>query len=119
MIRIMALLKRKAGMSMDDFIDYYETRHALLGQTYLVNARAYRRHYLHPVAYPLSGEMADSVYDVITEVCYDTEEEYQQDMATLGSPGVSKIMAEDEDNLFDTTQNRTFMVETRESRLLA
>jgi hypothetical protein len=115
MVKVMALLKKKPGMSMDDFIAYYETRHAKLGETYLANARAYLRHYLHPVAYPISGETFASEYHVLTEVHYDSQELYEQDMATLASPRVSKIFADDEERLFETASNRAFTVETRES----
>ena len=31
MFKAMVMIKRKRGMSMQDFINYYETRHAPLG----------------------------------------------------------------------------------------
>ena len=32
MFKVMVMIKRKRGMSMQDFINYYETRHAPLGE---------------------------------------------------------------------------------------
>lgn len=67
--KILALLARKPGMSLSDFIEYYDTKHAPLGiKTQTIMTR-YMRHYLHPIRYPLTGtEQQEAEYDVVTEI---------------------------------------------------
>ena len=43
MFKVMVMIKRKPGMSMADFINYYETRHAPLGASKLPGEVCARR----------------------------------------------------------------------------
>lgn len=40
MYKVMVLIKRRPGMTMEEFVDYCETRHALLGATKVHNMKA-------------------------------------------------------------------------------
>lgn len=68
MIKTMGLLKRKPGMSREDFIDYYETRHAPLAVEIQTTMKRYIRRYLSPLVYPLTGTVLEPAYEVLTEV---------------------------------------------------
>lgn len=49
MFKIMVLIKRREGMSMADFIDYYESHHSVLAAKHLHHTQSYLRHYLTPL----------------------------------------------------------------------
>ena len=53
MVKLVGLLKRRPGMSTDEFRAYYETHHKKLGDRYLAGfADRYLRRYLNPFPDP-------------------------------------------------------------------
>lgn len=116
MIKMIALLKRKPGMSMADFIAHYESTHARIADKYLRGrALHYSRKFLHGIIDPLSGQTAEPEYDVVTEVWFADQAAFETAMALLSSPAVSAEIVADEENLFDRPRNRFCMVEEYES----
>ena len=79
MFKIMILIKRRPGMSMDEFIDYYENHHAALGVRVVPNMTGYTRRYLMP----LGDGAPEPPYDVATEIVFDNEAAFEQAMAPL------------------------------------
>ena len=63
-MKLVLLLKRKPGMSLDDFKAHYELHHAPFGVSVMPLARCYIRRYLESA----SEEMGEPPYDVLTEV---------------------------------------------------
>ena len=50
MIKLIAPMKRRPGMSVDEFRDYYESKHRLLGEKYLAGyASKYLRRFIDPL----------------------------------------------------------------------
>ncbi|MFA7440130.1 MAG: EthD domain-containing protein [Sphingomonadaceae bacterium] len=124
MFKTVTLLKRKAGMSMAEFIDYYETSHARIGEKYLAaGAIRYARYFLHPAENPVesadSGAPDDKPYDVVTEIWFPDRAAFEQTMARLGEPGPAAEISADEERLFDRARNRFFVVEEHVSDLAA
>ena len=76
MFKTVCLLKRKPGMSLDDFKAYYETHHKRFGETYLPKTARFMRRYMNPVPNPMTGEVAELDYDVITETWFENREEW-------------------------------------------
>lgn len=118
-MKIVTLLKRKPGMTMEEFVAYYENVHAKLGEKYLITASRYIRHYFHPLPYVLNGigEIGEPEYDVMTEVFFDNQDDHDTLMEMLRDPVINKIFADDEENLFDRSKSRTVLVQDRESKL--
>jgi hypothetical protein len=58
------MMKRKPGMTMAEFIDYYENHHAKLGETLMPLARRYVRRYVTPEPNPITGEIVELPFDV-------------------------------------------------------
>ncbi len=115
MIKMVFMLKRRVGMSVKDFIERYESGHVPLGERHVPDAARYVRRYLEPVAGPFSD--ADSEFDVITEVWFDTEADYTRAMARLADPAIAAEIAEDEEYLFDRSRSRAYLVYERESEV--
>jgi hypothetical protein len=62
MIKQIVFLKKRADLTMEQFIDYYENQHSQLAKKIgapppLPNAQRYVRRYVHPEPNPLTGEV--------------------------------------------------------------
>jgi len=117
MFKLIALLKKKAGMSFEDFVEYYETTHAKLGVRVLPTAERYFRRYLSPFPAAESGERQETDYDVITEVWFKDRATFEAAMSDLSDPVIAEEIAQDEEQLFDRSRIRFFTVEEYESQL--
>ncbi len=119
MFKVMILIKRKPGMSKKDFIAYYENNHAPLGSSKVPNMKRYVRHFLHPYGNDVYGADAEPSYDVVTELWFDDESDFQRGMAYLTEPETARIIGEDEEQLFDKSSIRFFVVEDHETDMTA
>ena len=114
MIKLVALVKAKEGMSRDAFIKRYEEGHVPLIQELLPYHRDYRRSYIIPgtIVAPahIDGNVTKPAFDAVAELWYDSQE--QLDKFTSGLKGsVGRLVAEDEADLFDRTRIVKFEVE--------
>lgn len=119
MFKVMVMLKRKPGLSLQDFIDYYENNHAPLGVKYQTKMKRYIRHYLHAAPYPLDGTIVEAEYDVLTEIWFDDRAAFDEGTALMMAPEAQKVLAEDEKRFVDTTKNRTAFIEEHETEFPA
>jgi hypothetical protein len=114
MVRFVSLLKRRQGMSPEEFVKYYETRHSKLRRTFahdhVSKATGYRRSYLAPHPHPIAQATEGVDYDCIMELTYPNRAALDADMAFLSADGVRPIFAEDEENLFDRRYSRCYIV---------
>ncbi|MGD9602913.1 MAG: EthD domain-containing protein [Gammaproteobacteria bacterium] len=117
MFKVMILIRRKPGMSMEEFIRYYETSHAPLGASKVPNMKRYVRHFLRPYGNAVYGTDPASQYDVVTELWFDDEADFQRGMAYLTEPETARIIGEDEEKLFDKSSIRFYVVEEHETRM--
>jgi uncharacterized protein (TIGR02118 family) len=91
-VKLMAFLKAAPGLSREQFVDYYETRHVPLVKGIMPGIIDYRRNYL---AEAVGG------FDVVTEVWFEDREVFEHAMRLATSePGAARI-AEDEANFLD------------------
>jgi hypothetical protein len=116
-IKVVGLLKRRPGMTVAEFRDYYESAHSLIGEKYLAEfANRYVRRYLHPFR-DASGREVEPDFDVILEVWYPHKDAFEAANALLTQAEVAAEIAADEERLFDRARSRFFLVEERESDL--
>jgi len=115
MFKAMVLLKRKAGLSLEQFIDHYEGSHAPLGVKYQTKMVRYLRHYLHPSPYPLDGTVVEAEYDVLTELWFPDRAAYDEGMALMMAPEANKVLNEDEARFLDLSRSRLAFIEEHES----
>lgn len=111
MFKCIALLKRKSGLSRDAFIDYYEARHAPLIRRLLPGILDYRRNYVDLGGAFLFPGAAPIDFDVVTEIWLADRAAYDRFTAVAAQPDIAQRIAADEENLFDRSASRMFMVE--------
>ena len=119
MLKVMLFMKRKPGLSLEEFIDHYERVHVPLALTNARNLVHYERHYLRPGRFvPFGNEVIEPEYDVITELWYDSEAvfENQQDLLQRHPEVLADIVA-DEETLFDRSKSRFAYIEDHVSDL--
>lgn len=122
MIRIQWLLRRKPGISFEQFRDHYETSHAVLGEKYLGHLMvAYRRHYVQPPAAGKSPLLHNVLaakawdYDCLAEWELADEAAFEQVVATLSDPEIGAIFHADEEHFLDRSSVRLVRCDTRET----
>jgi hypothetical protein len=110
MVKIMWILKRKAGVSPEEFRERYE-RHSRLGQElagHLISG--YKRNYKietlgggTPTTHGKAATFGpiDWEYDCISEVSFATEEDYNQRKKIFADPILGKRFHDDEEDFLD------------------
>jgi hypothetical protein len=119
MFKVMMLLKREPGLSLQEFIERYERGHVPFVEQYATRIKHYSRHYLHPASHVVHGdEVLEPEYDVITELWYDDREGFEEQQESLrGRPEAIASVIADEETIFDRTKSRTVFVEDHASDL--
>ena len=118
MFKMIGLLKRRPGMTVEEFREYYETKHRVIGEKYLKgHASKYMRRFLTPFPDPFTGNTPEPEYDVVLEVWYPDRATYEATSKLLRAPDAAAEIAEDEEQLFDRPRNRFFFLDESESDL--
>ena len=115
MIKMVFLLKRKAGLSREEFIRQYESGHARLGEKHVPNAARYVRRYLEQVPELFTAAAVEPAHDVITELWFENREQYDIAMERLSQPEVVAEIVADEETIFDRAMHRVFIVDEHDS----
>jgi hypothetical protein len=117
--KILLFMKRRPGMSMADFQDYYENHHVPLalaeGGGQAAGIVRYMRRYLTPLPHAESGTNAELPYDVVSELWFDDEVIYRGTAQYLSTTIMNDAIVTDELNLFDRPTMRMALVEERET----
>lgn len=118
-MKLLCLLKRKAGMSAKDFRAYYEANHVPLVSRLLPFFTAYERNYVDP-AYSfapahVARRFAGPEFDVVTEISFASREDYQRMLDALADPAIGEPIRRDEENFLDRDALALYIVETLSS----
>ena len=116
-LTVVTLLKRKPGMSREDFIKYYETRHAVLAVRVVPGLVSYHRMYLDPEKMAFGMPESSPGFDVITTLVFASAKAYRQAFNALSDPEIAQQIAADEEHLFDRACIRAWIVDQRHSEL--
>jgi len=114
MVKGIALLKRKPGLSPEEFRKHYEGSHAPLALKLVPTIRKYVRNYVTTTAFPPGAEEPE--YDCITEQWFDDMEGFQAMMDTAGTED-GRVIAEDEEKFLDRTKTVYILVKEVESEI--
>lgn len=99
-------MKRKPGMSVEAFRDYYENRHVPLCLQYASGMKRYIRRFIDPQPHTETGAGDDLAFDVITELWFDDETVFRGALAHLSYSTMADEIVEDEKKLFDRSSFR-------------
>lgn len=109
-VKVIALLRRKPGLSREAFIAYYETRHAPLIRALLPDIADYRRNYVDGAG-AFTSPVAAIDFDSVTEIRFADRAAYDRFLARAAEPAVAAAIAADEENVFDRAATRMFVVD--------
>jgi uncharacterized protein (TIGR02118 family) len=98
--KILLFMKRRPGMSLEAFRDYYENHHVPLALKYSTAVTRYMRRYLEPHRNPDTGDDSELPYDVVTELWFDSEDTWRGTVQYLETSVMSDEIVTDELNLF-------------------
>jgi len=115
MIKMLFFLKRHPSLDVPAFRALYESRHARLGEKHVPNATRYVRRFLNPLPNVFTGEIEEPEHDVVTELWFEDQTEYETAMANLARPDVTAEIVADEETIFDRSKHRMFLVEECDS----
>ena len=104
--KILLFMKRRPGMSIEAFQDYYENHHAPLCVTYASGMKRYERRFLTAHPNPETGATEELAFDVITELWFDDETTFRNTVAYLSTSTMPEAVVEDEKHLFDRSKTR-------------
>jgi hypothetical protein len=111
--KIIILIKRKSGMSVTDFRDYYENIHRKLGENGAADMGMcrYMRRYLDPV-----GD-DEAEYDVITESWFSDHQKFEAVLSIIREDRLDPAIVADEERFMDRSRKRICTVVEKTSTL--
>ena len=119
MYKSIALFRRKAGLTHEAFKAYYEDRHVPLKASLLTlpGLERYVRRYLEPISDPITGDLRQSGFDVITELWFRDKASFDHYRAVSLDPEYRRLTAEDEDRFLDREHMYFHTVDERDLAL--
>ena len=115
--KILMFMKRRPGMTLEAFRDYYENHHVPLCLKYTSGVSRYVRRFVTPQRNPETGATQELQFDVITELWFEDEAVFHGTVDYLATSIMPDEIVEDEKRLFDRTQTRMATVIECESTL--
>jgi uncharacterized protein (TIGR02118 family) len=106
MIKGMSLVKRKPGLTLEEFARHYEEAHVPLALKHFP-FKKYVRNYISK-----SDEAEEPWFDCITEVWFETMEDCQA-AAEFTVSEAYKVIADDEERFMDRSKIVAFIVDER------
>ena len=110
MFKQICFFRKRADMTMEQFMDYYENQHSQLSTRMarspsIPNAVRYVRRYITPEKNPITGEVIDPGYDCIMEIWWNSREDFENSQRIISSPERKAITSADEEKLFASHAN--------------
>ena len=110
-VKLVALLKRKPGTSMEEFEEHYENVHIPLVLRIAPHICHYIRNYIyHDSALANLDSLPSASCDVITEAWFETEEDFRKFNEDIARPEVRQLIIDDEMKFLDRAAHRMFLV---------
>jgi uncharacterized protein (TIGR02118 family) len=104
MIKAMSLIRRKPGLTREEFARHYEEAHVPLALKHFPFKRYVRNYVVGP------DDAAEPDFDCVTEVWFETMEDCQA-AAEFSASDAYSVIAEDEERFMDRSRIVAFLVE--------
>lgn len=126
MFKLLITMKRRAGMSFDDFVSYYHDHHlpnvAAILPPVANGARVHRRNFIQrddPFLAVIGDGRADAnpPFDAVTEIEFDTRDDAECAMRAFFEPGYLERIKDDERRFVDIPSVKFYVVDVQETRL--
>jgi hypothetical protein len=114
MFRVFGFLTKKNGLSMREFIDYYESKHVPLICSLAPVPTIYKRRYM--VGERLTADGGEVDFDVMTELVFADRSAFDAWMAELAKPGIGSRIVEDEEKFLNRARTRAYVIEEHVTR---
>lgn len=108
MFKLMVFVARREGLTMEAFVEHYETRHVPLIARIAPAPAAYRRIFLTRES-PLGRGVEGVDFDAITELWFADRPAYRDWMTAISVDEVRR----DEAQFMDQARTRAFVIKTR------
>lgn len=105
MVKVIELVRRKPGLSREEFSEHYEKVHAPLTLKYFSTIKRYVRNHVIP-----TPGIQEPEFDCVTEVWYDDMEGYQAGIDFWQSEA-GQVIRDDEEKFVDGNKLVFFLVE--------
>jgi hypothetical protein len=117
MYKLISLVRRKPGITKQEFKDYYENHHKKLGERYLPPyCKKYLRRYLEWIPHPMKpGQTPGPDIDCLVELWFDSLADYRAFEASVAAPELVKLITADEELFVDRTRSFRYAVEDHQS----
>lgn len=132
MLKVIGMMKRKPGLSFEEFKDHYESVHAPMGRIAMANADRYFRRYLYPMSkIEMDQGLTDALtsvasnpdvlsaveqeYDVVVEMWFANSAEFDKAFRAMGEPEALKMYTDDTEKFLDVAKSRMYVVEEVET----
>jgi hypothetical protein len=112
-MKIVILIKKKAGMSRENFIQHYETSHAVIGKRLLGHLWVkYVRNYPKGLMeYQPEQTSVEDSYDAVTEIWLKDAAAMEEMARIINIPENNKLILEDEEKFQERTKTRLLIVD--------
>jgi hypothetical protein len=117
MIKQVSMMKRHPNLSMEAFVERYESHHAKFGEVLFAKAERFVRRYVNSVRNPLTGETRELDFDVIMEIWWDSKEDFDAAMQGIAISPLLGAIKESGATLFASHDNPAFTVTEYDSDL--
>lgn len=110
MITFILMLKRKGGLSKEQFREHYETSHVALAKKYVGHLlHDYRRHYVNSSSFATADgygftETQDGAYDVITNIVFRDQAALDEFLRIVNIPEGKAVLQADEEKFMDRSK---------------
>lgn len=117
MKKALVFLKRKAGLTREEFIEYYETKHVPLVREVLPPIRQYKRNFIDHATLnfgqgPWTYDDGRATYfDVVTEIFFDNQDDVEKFLRCYDNIEQIKKLEADEEKFLDRSMMQIVFVD--------
>lgn len=108
-MKVIAMYKRKPGLSVEQFRQHYETSHVPMSMRLFPFMTDYRRNYIRRDSESPAANAFD--FDVITELTFESPSHHQRMLQQMTDPAIRKEVEQDEIQFMDRSAAVYFIVD--------